>query len=422
MITDKDLAAKRGRLMYHIEAALEYLISILVNGSFLATLTKELGIDDSITGILSSIISLGCLFQLVSIFIIKKRYKGFITLMSVLNQLLFMILYIIPLSNGSKNVKIVLFIIIIISAYLIYYVAHPKKINWFMSNVEDSSRGSFTARKEIISLISGIIFSFLMGYIIDFYIDKGQNRLSFVIAAGVMFALTALHTLTVLFTPEISDVGNKVHKTSIKNSIKSVFSNKNLLHVVVLFILYYIATYCASPFYGTYEINELGFSLMFVSFISMLSSISRILVSTLWGRYADKTSFANMFEKCSIILGLGVICATLATPGNGKIMFSLYYILKGIAMGGINSATINLVFDYVSPAHRSDSLAICLAASGTAGFVSTLFASPLVKIIQKYGLSIFGFNIYAQQAVSAISLLFIVIMILYTKFVIKKLD
>ena len=86
-------------------------------------------------------------------------------------------------------------------------------------------------------------------------------------------------------------------------------------------------------------------------------------MSILWGRYADKTSFANMLEKCSIILGLGVICATLATPGNGKIMFSLYY-----------------------------------------------------------GLSIFGFKIYAQQAVSAISLLFIVIMILYTKFVIKKLD
>ena len=50
--------------MYIFEAALEYLISILVPGSFLATITKELGISDSLTGILSSVISLGCLFQL----------------------------------------------------------------------------------------------------------------------------------------------------------------------------------------------------------------------------------------------------------------------------------------------------------------------------------------------------------------------
>ncbi len=52
--------------MYIFEAGPEYLISILVAGSFLATLTRELGISDGLTGILSSIISLGCLFQLLS--------------------------------------------------------------------------------------------------------------------------------------------------------------------------------------------------------------------------------------------------------------------------------------------------------------------------------------------------------------------
>ena len=50
---------KRGRLMYIIEAGVEYLISILVADMYLARLTKALGIGDNITGILSSIISLG---------------------------------------------------------------------------------------------------------------------------------------------------------------------------------------------------------------------------------------------------------------------------------------------------------------------------------------------------------------------------
>lgn len=48
-MNSKDL--KRGQLMYLFEAALEYLISILVASSFLATLTKELGFSDSLTGI-----------------------------------------------------------------------------------------------------------------------------------------------------------------------------------------------------------------------------------------------------------------------------------------------------------------------------------------------------------------------------------
>lgn len=407
--------------MYHIEAAVEYLISILVSGSFLATLTKELGISDSLTGILSSIISLGCLFQLLSIFIKRKRYKGFITVMSVINQLLFMFLYIIPLSGSDKNVKIVSFVILILSAYLIYYVAHPQKINWLMSLVDDHNRGKFTAKKEIISLIAGIAFSFLMGLVVDNYIEKGDSRMAFIISAAVILILTICHTLTMILTPERQQE-SRTDKTKIKETIKNVFSNKKILQILVLFVIYYVATYSASPFYGTYQINELGFTLTFVSFLAMLSSISRIIVSTFWGRFADRTSFANMFEKCAIILALAVGCVVFTTPANGKVMFCIYYILYGIAMGGINSATINLVFDYVSPEQRSDSLAICLAASGLAGFLSTIAVSPLVSFIQENTLKIFGFEIYAQQIVSLISFVFVVMAVLYTKFIVKKIN
>ena len=68
-------ALKRSRLMYIIHSALEYFISIMVTGSFLATLTRELGFSDSLTGILSSLVSLGCLFQLFSLSIKKNKSK-----------------------------------------------------------------------------------------------------------------------------------------------------------------------------------------------------------------------------------------------------------------------------------------------------------------------------------------------------------
>ena len=75
----------RSRLMYIIQAALEYLIAILVSGTYLATLTSELGISDSLTGILSSIIALGCLFQLLSFFIRRTRVKTMVIIFSIVN-------------------------------------------------------------------------------------------------------------------------------------------------------------------------------------------------------------------------------------------------------------------------------------------------------------------------------------------------
>ena len=176
METKEQKAYKLGRFMYILEAGFEYLISILVAGSFLATITGSLGISDSLTGIISSFISLGCLFQLLSLFLRRKRMKTIVIILSVINQILFLLLYLIPLWGGGQLFKKVAFVVAIFTAYIIYNFVHPKKINWLMSLVDDKQRGSFTANKEIISLISGMIFQFAMGAVFDSFKAKGEIK------------------------------------------------------------------------------------------------------------------------------------------------------------------------------------------------------------------------------------------------------
>jgi len=409
---------KRSRLMYLLEAAFEYLISILVSSSFLATLTKELGVSDSLTGILSSIISLGCLFQLLSLSIRRTRVKKFVILFSIINQILFMLLYVIPLVEFEKSTKIILFVIMIFSAYFIYNVAHPKKINWLMSLVDDNHRGIFTANKEIISLISGMIFSFAMGAVIDHFSSTGRIRTAFTISAVVIFILMILHSITMIFAVEKPGIANPTK--NLKQSVTELVKNKNILHITVVFLLYYISTYISTPFYGTYQIGELGLNLKFVSVITIFGSISRILVSKFWGNYADKKSFAAMIEKCFIFLSVSQLCIVFAVPQTGKAMFVSYHILHGIALGGINSALTNLIFEYIPSKSSADALAVTQAFSGLAGFLTTLCISPLVSYIQNNGNSLFGLPIYAQQFVTLIALVFTVLAIFYTRYVFIK--
>jgi predicted MFS family arabinose efflux permease len=212
-----------------------------------------------------------------------------------------MLLYVIPLTEFEKQTKISLFVILIFSAYLIYNIVHPKKINWLMSLVENNRRGSFTANKEIISLISGMLFSFGMGTVIDYFSDIGRIRVAFIISAVVIFALMVLHSLTMIFAVE-KPLPRDSQK-SLKQVITSLLQNKNVLHIAVVFLLYYISTYASTPFYGTYQIGELGLSLKFISAITIGGSISRILISKFWGNYADKNSFAAMIEfgVCGVI-------------------------------------------------------------------------------------------------------------------------
>ncbi len=409
---------KQSRLMYIFEAAIEYLISILTAGAFLASLTKELGLSDSLTGILSSIVSLGCMFQLVSISIRKKSIKRLVLLFSIINQLLFMLLYVIPITNFSSQTKMVLFVILIFTAYFIYNVAHPKKINWLMSLVDDRQRGRFTANKEIISLISGMVFSFGMGAVIDHCSAIGKTRLAFIISAIVILVLTVLHSLTMIFAVEIPMPNTPAKK--INQVIRELVRNKSIVRITVLFFLYYISTYISTPFYGTYMIGELGFNLKFVSAITMCGSLSRIFVSRFWGRYADRSSFATMVEKCLIFLALSEVCVVFAVPSTGRVMFVLYHVLHGIALGGINSALINLIFDYVPTESRADSIAITQALAGIVGFLTTLCISPVITLIQNNGNTLFGVSIYAQQLVTALALIFTVTAIFYTRIFLRK--
>lgn len=404
---------KRSKLMYILEAALEYFISILVAGSYLATLTKELGFSDSLTGILSSIISLGCLFQLLSLPLRRKRVKILVLVFSILNQLLFMLLYVIPLTSFEKQTKIVLFISLIFSAYVIYNFVHPQKTNWLMSLVEDNHRGSFTANKEIVSLISGMVFTFGMGAVIDYYSEAGRIRFAFALSAIVIFLLMVLHALTMMFAVEKEMP--QIPKKCFGSALNELIKNKNVIKVTTVFILYYISTYISTPFYGTYQIGELGLSLKTVTVMVMCGSVSRIFVSKFWGRYADKKTFAVMIEKCFVFLGFSQLCVVFAVPSTGKVMFVLYNILHGIALGGINSALTNLIFDYAPIENRADSLAITQAFAGLTGFLTTLCISPLVSYIQRNNHSILGLPIYAQQLVSIIALAFTIMTILYTR-------
>ncbi len=411
MINDKSI--KRGRLMYIFEAGLEYLISILVAGSFLATMTKELGFSDSLTGIISSVISLGCLFQLLSVALKKKRVKNFVIVMSVANQILFTLLYAVPMFDLSRRVKTIVFVTFIISAYIIYNFAHPKKINWLMSLVDDAERGTFTANKEIISLIVGMIFSYGMGALIDRFKASGQLKTAFILSMIVMAVLLILHTLTMLLTPEKESEGISARNPF--ESIKEVLKNKNLLRVSFIFLLYYAASNASTPFYAIYQINELGIGLKSIALFSIITSVSRILFSRFWGRYADRTSFGNMISRCILILVFAHTFIVFAVPSNGFIMFILYYVAHGIAMGGINSALINMVFDYAPYEIRSDAVAITQSVAGVTGFMTTVLVSPLVTYIQSSGNTLFGINIYAQQFLSLIS-----VILAFTAFIFVK--
>ena len=195
--------------------------------------------------------------------------------------------------------------------------------------------------------------------------------------------------------------------------------DKKIFSVIFIGILWAVCNSFSSPFLGTYQVKELGFSMTFVALISTVNAVSRIIASIFLGSYADRTSFAKMLRICYILVGTGFLLASFAMPSNGHIIILIKAVFNGAAMGGINSAQINLIFDYVSPEKRKNALSVKDTFCGLFGFGSTLLATPLLNFLQKSGLCIFGINIYAQQVLFFISFIMALILIAYVSKLIK---
>ena len=150
---------KTSRLLYIIEAALEYFVAILVGETYLAKVAMSIGISNSGIGILSAFVSLGHAFQIFAIFLSQKNgVKKRTVWLGLLNQLLFSFIYIVPLFPRDFALSISLFVGALLLGQIIMNVINPGKINWYMSLVPDHTRGVFTANKEIISLLGGMAF------------------------------------------------------------------------------------------------------------------------------------------------------------------------------------------------------------------------------------------------------------------------
>ena len=392
---------KKDRVLYIIEAALEYFISLLITDAFLATLLTKNGITDSVAGIITQLASLSFSAQLCAVFVRKDTgKKRFVTFMHLINQMLFVLLYLVPGVKVSTDIKVVLFVMLFIGGHFIANLVSPYKLAWLMSLVPDKERGRFTANKEIVSLVGGMSFSFIMGITI--------------------FVLAISHFLTLIFIKEPYEKEAPEH-VSFGKAVMSVVKNKALLKVMLINVGYHLATGICVSFYGTYKINELGLSLKYIAFLAMLSSTSRVLVSRPFGRFADKYSWAKMMSICFLILAGAFFTNVFAIPGNGHVIIAIYSCLYAVSLAGINGGLMNIVFEYVPNKERSGALGISSAAGGVAGFLMAIVGSHILEAVQNNGNRVLSIPVYGQQILSAIAFVIIVLLIVYMKTVIMKL-
>jgi MFS family permease len=331
-------------------------------------------------------------------------------------------MYLFPIFNFSPKLKAVMLVALLISGHLISKAVFPSKTAMFMESVSFDKRGSFTAVKEMISLVGGIVISLGMGRIADVFRSQDglPTREYYVICSIALLLMALIHTVSVASATEKPK--KEIERVAFKDTVKRISKNKNFVKVIAVGLIWNVASALSVSFFASYLREELAFSFTVIAFISTVGSVARIIVSPLMGKLADKYSFATSMTVAFSIAGFGFLAVVFTTPKT-RWLYLAYTCLNGFAMAGINSGLINCIYDYMPGEDRATALGVKNALGGILAFFTALISGSVMSAIQKRGgLKILGMNLYAQQVLAFLSLVAVIILIVYMRLVIAPLQ
>ena len=414
-------AFKRSRGAYTTQCTFDYFTTLLVTDAFLATLLLSMGVQESMIGIITSVSSFAFLFQILSIVFAKsvRNVKSFVIIFNTLSEFVFVLLYVLPFLGVSPQIKTVLAFSFVFIAYICKYISAGFLFKWGNSFVDPFKRGRFSATKEIISLISGMVFSLTVGYIFNNFQNTGRLKEGFVFITIMLVINTIMNFVSlVLIKKDVSD--ENIQVIPIRKVISELINNKNYTNMVLMVAIKSFATAFIYGFLGTFKTKDLLISIGTIQVINIIGNIFRMLLSKQFGKFSDKFSFVKGYKLGLCFEITAFIVIVFITGPERWWLIALYTIFYNISLAGTNANASNLIYSFVPQEYFVQATAIRSVVSGAVSLLSALIAGRVFNLIQLNGNKLFGISMYPQQFLAIIAIVIMCVAIVFATKVVEK--
>ncbi|MBE7027026.1 MAG: MFS transporter [Ruminococcaceae bacterium] len=413
---------KISRIAYMAHAAFNYFVSLVVVDVFLSNLLNHMGVSDSLIGVIGSIAQFAFLFQLLSIFIVRKLRgaKIFSMTMVTISQILFALLYMLPMTAIGQEMKIVLTMLCILISYAANQLVAGMIYNWAYLYVDPRARGVFSAKNEMISLGGGVIFAYIMGLVVDYYESIGNAYGGFSFLAATILSLSLLSFVSLMLIKNDKNSEKiSTQQDSFGEVLKNTFGNKGFVSVMIVGILYQIGMGVTGGFLGTFKTIDLAISISAVQLINNAGCIIRACISIPFGKFSDKYSYATGLKLGFALCCVGYFALVFATPKTWWLII-IFTILINVSYAGTVGNSNNIIYSCVDKKYVVQAMAIKNSTSGIGNFCAALVGGKILSSIQANSNMVFGHYIYGQQILAAISTVILLLCVVFIHFVVEK--
>jgi MFS family permease len=253
-------------------------------------------------------------------------------------------------------------------------LAYPAWGSLMADLVAKDKRGTYFGwRNRILGFII-VAAAFIAGFILQM-MKRLNIFYGFVIifSLAFIFRMISWYFLTRMYEPPLGQT-KKNHFTLFHFLAR--IRESNFAKFVLFASMMSFSVNLAAPFFAVLMLNDLHFSYMLYTIITITATLTVYLMIDRWGRHADRVGNLKIVKFTSPLIGLIPVLWIFSRHPAFLIFAQLF---SGFLWAGFNLCTTNFIYDAVSPEKRTRCISYFSVLNGLALSVGALLGGFLLQ-------------------------------------------
>ena len=410
---DDELAINRKNI-----AASNYtsgVINNLIGGNFFTGFLLLMNADDNFMGIVSMTGLIGNLLQIFSPLLLERfqKRKGLLIFCRALIYFFnIIVISAVQFFPSTDRIKLMLILSVTLLVNFINAVSAPGFSVWHIRSIPEKVRAGYYS---FFNITNGIILYTVIlasSKAIDCFKASGKEMEGLMVFRAIAFILCFAD---IFFLFKIKEYPNERSEANVNlvNILRNPLRQKRYLITIFIACLWSYSSNIPGPYFNVYMLKDLGVSYTFLNLISMFNIPALILLTPLWRKMINSTSWFRTFYFSIGLFSLNYIGLSFVSK-NTLALYPISILFSFLVSPGIYLVLSNMPYVNIPDKDQTNYIGFYSAMYNLSAFLGVFTGKEFIKFTDGKMLSLFGFVMQNKQymllvtaAVMAVSVILI---------------
>ena len=313
---------------YLTSSVLDTANNKIASNSFLSAFAIYLGLTDFAIGIYALLDTITNVLQIFAAPLFSKigQSKKVVLINYSIYRISSVCFAFIPFISNDLSIRTIFFFLFASIYAITGEMGYITFVNWRMTLIKKEDRTTFASTRNIFKNTVVLLFSLMMGVVLDRFTANGYELYGFIVLFLIVFIIATIDITLRIFTykPEI-----KQEKINLKDNILIPAKDKKFKKVLVTCGLNRFAYGIGTMYLNVFLLRYLNISYLYYSILNVLLNLSDALSSKFWGNRAKERKWEKILLPMS---GIFIIAFVILVVFNNNYLIYLLpvvYILLG---------------------------------------------------------------------------------------------